>query len=137
MYHVFRLTKGNDLLHEIQQFLHVKQIRAGVILSGVGCVDQFHIRLADGVSELHIEDSFEIVSLTGTLSLQGSHLHISFSGKDGRTLGGHLMSGCLINTTAEICILELNDICFERQYDSSTGYDELVIIKKSAHPDMD
>ncbi len=127
MYHAFRLTKGQDLLIEIENYIQNNHINAGVILSGVGCVDQYHIRLADGVTETTIVGAFEIVSLMGTLSLDGCHLHVSFSDTSGLTWGGHLMAGCLVNTTAEIVLLALNDLNFSRLFDANTGYDELVI----------
>lgn len=130
MYHVFRLTKGQDLMVSINNYLQDNNIKAGILLSCVGCVYQLTIRLADGESQMSVSDNFEIVSVTGTLSQLDSHIHISFSGKDGTTIGGHLLVGCLVNTTAEICILELEDFNFERQFDENTGYKELVIIKK-------
>lgn len=73
------------------------------------------------------EEDMEIVSLTGTVSLHGSHLHISLSRRDLSVLGGHLMPGCLVNTTAEIILLELPGLSFTREFDEETGYDELSI----------
>ena len=46
----------------------------------------------------------EIVSLVGTLSADGCHLHASVSNGEGRTSGGHLLEGCPIYTTAEVVI---------------------------------
>jgi predicted DNA-binding protein with PD1-like motif len=65
--------------------------------------------------------------LTGTLSKHGSHYHISIADGEGRTLGAHLLEGCLIYTTAEIVIGELPGVSFLREMDSATGYDELYI----------
>jgi hypothetical protein len=48
----------------------------------------------------------EIVSLVGTLALDGDHLHIAVSDSTGRTIGGHLMEGSLVYTTAEIAVGE-------------------------------
>jgi hypothetical protein len=45
------------------------------------------------------------------------------------TIGGHLVEGCLVNTTAEIVILELNNFEFSSKFDEKTGYDELLINK--------
>ena len=63
----------------------------------------------------------------GTLSKDGVHIHISVSDTNGNTIGGHLMNGCIINTTAEVIILNLDKFLFERNYDESTGYKELEI----------
>ena len=126
MYHCFRLTKGMDLKKEIESFA-IKNKISGVILCCVGCLSKLTIRVADGKSVLEKEGQFEIVSITGTLSQDGVHIHISVSDEEGATIGGHLKDGCIVNTTAEICLLSLDNVKFTREYDATTGYDELVI----------
>ena len=69
----------------------------------------------------------EIVSLMGTVSEHGCHLHASFSREDLSAFGGHLLPGCIVNTTAEIVLLELEDFAFDRRPDPETGYDELTV----------
>ena len=73
------------------------------------------------------EGKFEIDSLVGTISKDGPHIHLSLSDSNGKMVGGHLMEGCLIYTTAEIAIGELEDVTFSRPVDPETTYDELVI----------
>lgn len=41
-----------------------------------------------------LDERFEIVSLTGTLSRHGAHLHIAIADFQGNVVGGHLMDGC-------------------------------------------
>ncbi len=69
----------------------------------------------------------EIVSATGTISRERLHLHISLSREDLSTIGGHLLEGCIVNTTAEIVLLELESCSFSSLFDPETGYDELII----------
>ena len=88
------------------------------------------IRLADGETVIEREEPFEIVSVMGTLSKDGVHLHISVSDSEGNTIGGHLKNGCIINTTAEVVMLEIDNVKFSREFDESTGYDELVVRKE-------
>ena len=126
MYHCFRLTKGMDLKKEIEEY-SIDNNLSGCILCCVGCLDKLVIRLADGVSVLEKEGHFEIVSVTGTLSKDGVHIHISVSDEEGNTIGGHLKNGCIVNTTAEIILLDIEDKEFSREFDESTGYEELVI----------
>lgn len=126
MYHCFRLIKGNDLKKEIEDYV-IKNKISGVILCSVGCLSKLTIRLADGESILEKEGMFEIVSITGTLSLDGVHIHISVSDENGNTIGGHLKDGCIVNTTAEVVLHSFNDVQFSREYDEGTGYCELVI----------
>lgn len=126
MYHCFRLKRGMDLKSEIENYV-IKNKISGVILCCVGCLSKLTIRLADGEKTLEQEGQFEIVSITGTLSVDGVHIHISVSDNDGNTIGGHLKNGCIINTTAEICLLSMDNIKFNREFDEETGYKELVI----------
>jgi len=70
---------------------------------------------------------FEIVSLVGTLSGIEGHLHIALSDAQGRMIGGHVIGGLHIFTTAEIVIGECSDLKFTREQDDSTGFQELVI----------
>lgn len=126
MFKCFRLTKGMDLKKEIEKYAVENHI-SGIILCSVGCLSKLVIRLADGESILKKEEPFEIVSIMGTLSPDGVHIHISVSDSNGNTIGGHLKDGCIVNTTAEVCLQIFDDIQFSRKYDPSTGYNELVI----------
>ncbi|MGZ3949956.1 MAG: PPC domain-containing DNA-binding protein, partial [Flavisolibacter sp.] len=74
---------------------------------------------------------FEIVSLTGTVSVNGCHIHISISDETGRTIGGHLLEGNVVYTTAEIVIQESEDLIFSREMDVATGWKELQIKRRS------
>lgn len=128
--HAFRLTYGSDLKKSIENYITVYNIQAGFVGCCVGCLYECTFRLADGHSLYHQKDRFEIVSLCGTLSKDGVHLHLSLSDENGHTIGGHLMEGCLVNTTAEIVLIELLDQVFTREYDESTGYDEIIMKAK-------
>lgn len=125
--HAFRLRKGQDLKIELENYIKEKRIKAGVIVSCVGCLYEAVIRNASGKDCIRLNKDLEIVSITGTFSIDGCHIHISVSDEDLKTYGGHLKEGCLINTTAEIVILELKDYVFNRKIDGATGYKELVI----------
>lgn len=124
--HAFRLLPGQDLKASLEQYVRDRQIKAGVILSGVGSLQRATLRLADE-SLKTFEQKFEIVSLTGTLSQDGCHLHISLADSQGQVVGGHLKGGCLIYTTAEMVIGEISDVTFKRRPDQDTGFNELVV----------
>ena len=126
--HAFRLKRGDDLLAFIESYVHKNQIKAGIIASCVGCLYKATIRNAGGKDTVTLDNDVEIVSITGTLSLEGCHIHISVSDKELITYGGHLMPGCLVNTTAECILFELDNYTFKREMDDETGYDELTII---------
>lgn len=125
--HCFRLRRGDDLYESITRYAEEQHIAAGTVLSAVGCVYRWELRDASGVTVQHGEEDCEIVSLMGTVSENGSHLHASFARRDLSVFGGHLRSGCLVNTTAEIVLGEPEGVTFTREIDEQTGYDELVI----------
>jgi hypothetical protein len=68
--------------------------------------------------------------MTGTVSVYGSHLHFSISDGNGKTIGGHLESGCKIYTTAEMVIAVIEDVVYKRELAEDSGYDELVVYHK-------
>ena len=137
--YTFRLTPGQDLFDSIQAFVMKQHVLAGCVLSGVGSLRHATLRLADREYNSEYEGPFEIVSITGTLSIHGSHLHISISDGEGRTLGGHFESGCKIYTTAEIVIAVFNDVVYKRELAADSGYDELKVYPVGAkdrdHPE--
>lgn len=124
-----RLHRGDDLLESIRRAGREHAIRAGVILSGVGCVSRARVRDASGVTVREIPAHCEIVSLTGTVSAARCHVHISLSQEDLSTLGGHLMPGCIVNTTCELVIGILDEWAFGVEQDDETGYDEIVFTR--------
>jgi len=125
--YTFRLKPGHDLFDSIEAFAHEKGIRAGCVLSGVGSLTHVTLRLANREFLTEYEGFFEIVSITGLVSIHGSHLHLSFSDGDGKTVGGHLVAGSKIYTTAEIVILAFEDVIYKREFAEDSGYDELVV----------
>jgi predicted DNA-binding protein with PD1-like motif len=42
-------------------------------------------------------------------------------------IGGHLKPGTIVNTTAEVVILDFEKLVFTRVLDKSTGYRELIV----------
>jgi predicted DNA-binding protein with PD1-like motif len=128
--YTFRLTPGQDLFDSIESFVLQNQIEAGCVLSGVGSLTQAVLRLANREVYNEYAGYFEIVSITGTVSIHGSHLHISISDGDGVTIGGHLVPGCKIYTTAEIVIATFSDVVYKRELAEDSGYAELIVYKK-------
>ena len=112
--HAFRLKPGNDLKKEIESFVKANSIEAGWISCGVGSLTDYNIRFANQPGGSKDSGHFEIVSLIGTVSVNGSHIHINISDSTGKTLGGHLLYSNLVYTTAEIVIQESDDFIFTR-----------------------
>jgi predicted DNA-binding protein with PD1-like motif len=130
-YYSFRLKPHEDLKQAIVKFAVDNKIKAAAIVSCAGSLEQYNIRFANQQKGSSAKGYFEIVSLSGTFNDTSSHLHISVSNENGATIGGHLLDGNLIYTTAEIVVVELTDLEFVREKDSTYGYQELAIKKKS------
>lgn len=125
--HVLRLKPHDDLRLALENYARNHHLRAGFIVTAVGSLESAKLRLANQKDSTSFSGKFEIVSLVGTLSPDGPHLHISLADETGRTIGGHLVEGCSIYTTAEIVIGETTDLQFSRPLDPQTGFNELMI----------
>ncbi|MFT3911631.1 MAG: DNA-binding protein [Ferruginibacter sp.] len=126
----FRLKPGADLKTSIQAFVTESKLTAAWIITCVGSLTNYNIRFANQPIGSSGEGHFEIVSLTGTLSINGSHMHISISDSSGKIIGGHLMEGCIVYTTAEIVIQSSDGLVFKRDKDGSTPWKELKVEEK-------
>ena len=128
--YAFRLKPGEDLRNGIEVLVKEKNITAGWINTCVGSLTDYNIRFANQQEGSHASGHFEIVSLSGTVSVNGSHLHVSISDSTGKTIGGHLMDGCKIYTTAEIVIGSTSSYEFKREKDGTTSWEELQVNEK-------
>lgn len=122
-----RLRPGQDLRQQLTALVQQRQLRAAAVLTCVGSLTQVTLRLANQEGPTVYRGHFEIVSLVGTLAESGSHLHLSVADSTGRTIGGHLLDGNLVYTTAELVVGVLDDVEFRREEDPTFGYKELVV----------
>ncbi|WP_235184131.1 PPC domain-containing DNA-binding protein [Hymenobacter sp. IS2118] len=127
--YALRLKPGDDLRQQLSAFVEEHQMVAGTMLTCVGSLTVATLRLANQDGPSVYRGHFEIVSLVGTLSTNGSHLHLAVADSTGRTIGGHLLDGCVVYTTAEIVLGELPALEFRREPDPTFGYRELVVEK--------
>jgi uncharacterized protein len=122
-----RLTPGDDLRQALETWMGEQQEQAGCLISAVGSLSLAKLRLAGATQATAIQGELEILSLSGTLSPDGAHLHIAVADRRGTVIGGHLCAGSLVRTTAELVIGLLPDWQFSRELDPATGYPELRI----------
>ena len=129
--HALRLRAGDDLRLALERLAHERALAAACIVTCVGSLARAKLRLAGGDEVLELEGPLEIVSLVGTLSPDGPHLHVALADRGGRVHGGHLLAGCTIFTTAEVVLAELEGCRFTRELDPATGWRELRIERSS------
>ncbi|WP_202972008.1 PPC domain-containing DNA-binding protein [Moorena producens] len=126
-----RIQPDQDLKVSLINVVKKNTIQAGFILTAVGSLKQANLRFANQNTSKLLIEKFEIVSLVGTLSIHGVHLHISLADKNGKVIGGHLAEDCIIYTTAEIVIGTSEEFSFIRTLDQTTGYKELEVRHKN------
>ena len=124
-----RIMPDKDLFREVIRICTEYDIEAGVILSGVGGLSKARLRVpvVDGNTRYIAPENLEIVSMTGTVSKNGIHIHISGSDIKGKVWGGHLKEGSTVRMTCELVLGILDGVKFSRELDPITGYDELKI----------
>ena len=122
-----RLPPGADLRAALQVALAARGAQAAFVVSGIGSLRPARLRLAGAQAEFKVEGDSEILTLSGTLSPDGPHLHASVSDAQGRVVGGHVLPGCVVRTTVELLVAWLDGWVFAREHDADTGYAELVV----------
>ena len=130
---IFRIKPGEDLWESIQNAALKNGPASHSVVTCVGSLVVCKVRLAGATPTdqrtLEIEGPLEIVSLTGTIIQDRAHLHISVSDKNGKVLGGHLLKGSIVDTTAEVVLADLSTsgLVLTREMDEKTGFRELVV----------
>ena len=122
-----RLQPGADLRQALEAWMGEQQEQAGCVISAVGSMSVAQLRLAGATQATAIHGELEILSLSGTLSPDGAHLHLAMADSSGAVIGGHLCAGSLVRTTAELVIGLLPEWQFSRKLDLASGYAELQI----------
>lgn len=134
--YTFRIKPGNDLKTELEKFVKANDIQAGFIVTCVGGLSQATMRMAGALPDKQdirtYEGDFEITSLVGTVSINGVHIHMAISDKDGKSFGGHLKEGTIIHPTAEVVIGEDEQAVYTRELDEETGFPELVVTDETS-----
>ncbi|AQH01252.1 DNA-binding protein [Burkholderia sp. KK1] len=122
-----RLSPGDDLRAALDLAFRERGLTAAYVLQGIGSLSVARIRYAGRDDASEWRGDLEILTLAGTLSAQGPHLHMSIADADGRVRGGHVAPGCIVRTTAEIVVAHLPGERYTREHDAATGFAELVI----------
>lgn len=132
-----RLLPGDDLIAGLMAVVRSRGLKSAWVMTCVGSLTTYAIRFANQDTIATGTGHFEIVSLVGTLTsitntsvgeTNGAwHLHISVGDGNGKTISGHLATGSIIYTTAEVLLGYDCDVEFSRGVDGATPWDELQI----------
>lgn len=127
-----RLSPGTDLRRALEGAVAAQDCEAAFVLGGIGSLGVAQLRLAGAPEAVQLQGPLEVLTLSGSVAVNGSHLHASLSDAQGRVLGGHLGYGCSVRTTAEVLLALLPQWRFSREPDAATGFDELVVRRREA-----
>jgi predicted DNA-binding protein with PD1-like motif len=117
---VLRLQPGDDLRAALAGL-------TGFVVAGIGSLSQAQLRFAGEPGPTRIDGPLEILTLSGSLTPDGAHLHASVADAAGRVRGGHVCAGCAVRTTAELLLAPLPAGSLGRECDPATGHAELVV----------
>jgi hypothetical protein len=126
-----RLSPGEDLRAAVEDVLRQRELRAAFVIQGIGSLDIAQLRFAGAAAPTEIRGDLEILTLAGSVSPDGAHLHMSVADASGQVFGGHVARGCRVRTTAELLLALLPEHGFARELDSGTGFMELIV--RSGH----
>jgi predicted DNA-binding protein with PD1-like motif len=127
-----RLPPGVDLRRELERMVGEGQVRPGFVIAGIGSIVDAVLRFADRQEESVIAGPHEVLSLAGSLTPAGAHLHASVADNAGQVLGGHLSYGNIVRTTAELLLVETPAWALTRAPDAVMGFNELVVEDRPA-----
>ena len=107
---VVRLDPGEEILEQVKAVSLRENIQLATV-QGLGAVNEITVGVFDTAAKEyhanHFQGSYEIVSLTGTISTMNGeyycHLHLSAGAAQGHVVGGHL-NEARISATAELVI---------------------------------
>ena len=132
-----RLRTHTDLMNGIKKACEDNGIRQGVVLTGIGSVRKLTIQVLTPNEKAKVGAAYtEPQTIPGpveVLSIQGCifqteegevvlHLHGTFSDKEGKVYGGHLVPGeNPVLATVEAVIAEITGARLIRRYDEDVG----------------
>jgi len=122
-----RLSPGADIRRALEEAVRSQSTDSAFVISGIGSLTKARLRYAGEPTESTIAGPLEILSLSGSLTSSGAHLHMAVSDAWGRVYGGHAGYGNVVRTTAEILLALLPDGELTREHDAVTGFNELVV----------
>ena len=123
---VARIDRGEEILDKLRELAEKEHIRLASV-QALGATNDFTVGVFNTETKQyaanHFTDSFEIVSLVGTVNTMDgqfyAHLHMSAGNEKGEVFGGHL-NRAVVSATCEM-VLHLIDGIVDRRFDADTG----------------
>ena len=129
---VLRFHPNEDFLETLRTFLVEKDIKAALVVCGIGMLVDFELGYFDGKTYQNdvFSEPHELCTMQGTIALkEGSdeimpHIHATLAGKDHTVVGGHLHKA-KVGVLCEMVIQRLNENVMVRRLNKETELWEL------------
>jgi predicted DNA-binding protein with PD1-like motif len=122
-----RLPPGSDLRRAVEQVSTETCTASGFVVTGIGSLSEGRLRFAGAQVESVVAGPLEMLSVSGSITPDGAHLHMTVADHSGRVYGGHVCYGNTVLTTVELLVAPVADWELSRAVDEATNYRELVI----------
>jgi predicted DNA-binding protein with PD1-like motif len=132
-----RLVPGDDLRLAIEAAVRNEFPNGAFVVCGIGSLSKVQLRLAGASTNASRDGLYEIISLSGSVTADGVHLHMSIADEHGQVLGGHVSAGCVVRTTVELLLAPVEGVRLSRFLDPATGFPELNIERGPFGPSLD
>ena len=98
-----KLTPGSDLRLSLEELARTQQL-SGFVLGVVGNLSRAAFQCPGPQEPTVMEGDLEIITLNGTVSPTGVHLHLSLSDGACQVWGGHLEPGTIVQKGVDLLI---------------------------------
>ena len=122
-----RLNPGDDLRRALEALARVSGQPSAFVIAGIGSLVDARLRFAGAENETRLPGPMEIISISGSATPDGAHLHMSVSDQEGRVSGGPACYGNIVRTTVEAVLVQLPAWSLAREFDAATGFKELTV----------
>ena len=122
-----RLQPGVDLRRAVEALGRQHFPEGGFVACGIGSLIDPRLRLAGDEGLTPYVGAFEILTLSGSVTPDGAHLHISIAAASGQVFGGHVPYGNEVRTTVKLLVLAPSGWALRRELDPLTGFAELAV----------
>jgi len=110
---VIKMDQGDYVLETIKEVIAKENLKNGVVVSGIGTLDQAHLHMITTTGypigeyhDLRDDEPLELLSIQGFIADGVPHLHTVISNKL-ETYAGHLEEGCRSLYLGEVVIMEV------------------------------
>ena len=99
----YKLSAGADVFNSLNE-LNIHSNSTSFLISAVGDLSSVSFKCPLNEKPITLKKKLEIITLSGYVTSEGSHLHISVSDENCSVFGGHLLSGTTVLKSLDILL---------------------------------